>query len=525
MRPLLPPALLLIAACLLPLSRGAAGHGIAPAGVDPQQAGAPLNLIVFMDTQVQPGLLRLPDGPDGHARLETSLRQAADASQASLRRQLAAWQAQGRLLSFTPLWIVNAVAVTARADLLPELAQQPGVARLELDAEFPPPFAPAAPRLALASTLTAAAAANIALVHAPELWELGFAGQGVVIASLDTGVDLSHPELRGRWRGGKGSWYDPYGQHPAGPVDLNGHGTWTMGVMLGGSASGQTIGMAPQATWIAARIFADDGLARLSAVHQAFQWVLDPDGDVTTSDAPQLVNNSWTFNSLDCNREFAPDLQALLAAHITPVFAAGNYGPLAPSAPGPANNPGALAVGDTDGGDRLDPASSRGPNPCSDAPSPYPQLVAPGVAVSTTDLHGGYLAVSGTSFSAPHVTGALALLLSAYPGLAVSSQRRALLSAALDLGDPGPDDQFGAGRLDVLAAYHALASGAVPTDTPTPTPTPTDTPTSTPRLADTATPTATATPTGVSTPTPTETPPPVGSLPGPVVYLPLAQKH
>ena len=52
------------------------------------------------------------------------------------------------------------------------------------------------------------------MIHAPALRDLGGHGQGVIVANMDSGVDVSHPDLAGRWRGGSNSWYDPYGQHP-----------------------------------------------------------------------------------------------------------------------------------------------------------------------------------------------------------------------------------------------------------------------------------------------------------------------
>ena len=85
--------------------------------------------------------------------------------------------------------------------------------------------------------------------------------------------------------------------------------------------------MAPGARFIAARVFNDSGVSTDSAVHLAFQWLLDPDGNPATDDAPDVVNASWGALLATCDREFEPDLQALRAAHILPVFAAGNSGP------------------------------------------------------------------------------------------------------------------------------------------------------------------------------------------------------
>jgi len=82
--------------------------------------------------------------------------------------------------------------------------------------------------------------------------------------------------------------------------------------------------------------------------------------------------------------------------------------------------------------------------------------VAPDVSIKTTDLFGGYFNATGTSVAAPHVAGTLALLLSAFPYLTVGQQRVALSTTAVDLGSTGPDDTFGSGRIDVLAAHNSL---------------------------------------------------------------------
>ena len=279
----------------------------------------------------------------------------------------------------------------------------------------------------------------------------------------------------------------------------------------GGSSGGTAIGVAPQAQWIAAKIFNDSGSATASAIHLAFQWLLDPDGNPATDDAPAVVNNSWSYGTPGCNLLFQPDLQALLAAGIVPVFAAGNYGPTSPSDVSPSNYPEAFAVGAIDNNSSVYAYSSRGPTSCGrTSPAVYPAVAAPGVNVTTTDRYGLYGAYSGSSLAAPHVAGAMALLLSALPNLTVAQVESALTTSAVDIGPAGPDNTFGAGRVDVLAAYTALG-GAVPTPTSTPTSTPLPLPTDTPTQVPTATPTATA-PATVAPPTdtpaalPTDTP-------------------
>jgi subtilisin family serine protease len=352
-----------------------------------------------------------------------------------------------------PLWIANEVAVRAAPSVIRELAGRPDVHEVRPNLTIQ---APAPPAAAEGSASTAAAESNVAQVNAPALWDLGLRGQGVVVANMDTGVDATHPDLAGRWRGGNNSWYDPNGQHPTTPTDVSGHGTWTMGVMVGGDAGGSSIGVAPDAKWIAVKIFNDRGTTTATMIHHGFQWLLDPDGNPATTDAPNVVNNSWTMSVGGCNLDFQADLANLRAAGILPVFSAGNYGPSSGTVFSPANNPGAFAVGSVNDADVLDPYSSRGPSAC--AGSVAPRLAAPGVGIRTSDLYGGYLDATGTSLAAPHAAGALALLLSAAPGTTADRQQAALEAGAVDLGPPGGDPDYGNGRLDALASYQWLAT-------------------------------------------------------------------
>jgi subtilisin family serine protease len=384
--------------------------------------------------------------PGAAARI---LRARADLTQRPLREVLELRQAQGLVADFDLLWIVNAIAVTATPAVIRELAARQDVREIRPDLVVPAPQA-------TATATSAPAETNVALVNAPALWDLGYRGQGIVVANMDTGVDVTHPDLASRWRGGTNSWYDPNGEHPATPTDVSGHGTWTMGVMVGGDAGGSSVGVAPDATWIAVKIFNDRGTATSTGIHQGFQWLLDPDGNPATADAPDVVNDSWTMSAAGCLLDFQPDLANLRAAGILPVFAAGNYGSLSGSSRSPANNPEAFAVGATDDADVLYSYSSRGPSPCGQPV--YPQLVAPGVGIHTTDLYGLYADPTGTSVAAPHVAGALALLLQAFPGMSADRQAAVLESGAVDLGAAGPDNSYGDGRLDALVAYQWLAT-------------------------------------------------------------------
>ena len=129
-----------------------------------------------------------------------------------------------------------------------------------------------------------------------------------------------------------------------------------------------------------------------------------------------------------------------------------------PSSVSPANNRGAFAVGTVARSLKIGATSSRGPAACDG--STYPEVVAPGVSVRTTDLALSgtpqYASVSGTSYAAAHVSGAMALLLSADASLPLPRLERMLKSTARDLGKARADNVYGYGLIDVFAAYQAL---------------------------------------------------------------------
>ncbi|MDZ4718387.1 MAG: S8 family serine peptidase, partial [Roseiflexaceae bacterium] len=475
-------------------------------------ANQQISVIVIYKEQVDPHAISGNTRVERQRNLINALHQNAQLRQLGILAFLAKSYRAGSATAIKPLWIINAIAVTATSSVITELSQRPEVGQVA------PDFMVQAPVGAATSEPSGPVNPNISKINAPALWALGYQGQGIVIGSMDTGVDATHPDLAAQWRGGTNSWYDPYGQHPTTPADISGHGTWTMGVIVGRSGSGSAIGVAPQAQWIAAKIFRDNGTALASGIHQAYQWMLDPDGNPNTADAPDIVNNSWDYSNINgCDLTFEPDLQSLVAAGIVPVFAAGNYGSGGSSSVSPANNPSAFAVGATNNNDLIYSLSSRGPTTCGQTGSvTFPAVVAPGVAIGTSDLYGSYYTTSGTSLAAPHVSGVLALLMQAHPELSVAQLEAVLTTSAVDLGASGTDNNFGAGRIDAQAALNLLngtTSGnptATPTSTPTATSTPlataTATPTSTTLATNTPTATATNTPLATATPTATNTP-------------------
>jgi subtilisin family serine protease len=157
--------------------------------------------------------------------------------------------------------------VTAAEPLIRDLASRPEVREIRLDVRIPVP--------SLLSTKEAVSSPppvaewNIDRVRAPEVWALApaYNGAGTVVGSFDTGVELTHPDLYPSYRGNHSiSWFDPYNEHAA-PTDVNGHGTHTSGIAVGGDSTGSSIGVAPGARWIAAKGWDDAGNGYVSTFH------------------------------------------------------------------------------------------------------------------------------------------------------------------------------------------------------------------------------------------------------------------
>ncbi len=420
----------------------------------PPRPGGELSVILTLADKVNPGDFAGKDTPKGllRAQLITALKAKAGATQGPLVEFLNG-RGASRVIS---LWLINGLAVTAPAEVIQQLASFPGIESIRPDTQI----------MATPSIQGTAAPPewNLSMVRAPELWGAGQTGSGIVVANMDTGVDVNHPDLASKWRGGTNSWFDPNGEHST-PYDKTGHGTQTMGLLVGGGAGGTAIGMAPGAQWIAVKIFNDAGVASLSAIHLGFQWVLDPDGVPTIDDAADVVSNSWGFSDLvnTCFQEFEQDIKTLKAAEIAVVFSAGNGGPANLTSVSPANNPSGYAVGAIDQNSVVPDFSSRGPSACGG--SVYPEVVAPGVNVRTADLTAGgvfpnsYVSVSGTSFAAPHVSGAMALLLSGNRTATVAELEYVLKNTTLGCGSSMPNNTCGYGLINAAAASSLLGSG------------------------------------------------------------------
>lgn len=404
-------------------------------------------VIIRFSEQLDPTSYRHLPKKERRRQLVTELRTISGRSQKGLRQLL---QQRG-VSRLKDLWHINAIAIEADAELVALIASRPEVASVSLDGLVSLPFAqPAA---------LAAAEWNLSTIGIFDLWQQlqpAAAGSGQVVAIIDTGVDNSHPNLP-NWRGGPYDWYDPTNPLDLSdsPVDSDGHGTEVMGVLAGNSVGGEAIGVAPAALWIAANPFAS-GTASYGDLHSSFAWALDPDSNPATDDAPNVLNNSWALNNPGvCEPEFQADINLLKSAGIGVVFAAGNSGPAPSTSLSPSNNQNAVAVGAIDPSGEVAWFSARGNSACDG--SLFPELVAPGNEIWTAMPSSGYGSVAGTSYSAPHVSGVMALLMQAYPVATVAEIEAAITDSAVDLGPAGPDPDYGYGQIQAMNAWRYLA--------------------------------------------------------------------
>ncbi len=397
-----------------------------------------------------------------HFEVITTYQLHADTTQAALRELLDDYQDQGLVRSYRTFWITNGIAIEAKAEVIDQLAARADVGWLFLDypLELIEPVRVGGEDVEAARGIEP----GIENSNAPLLWALGIDGTGVIVSSLDTGVEGDHPAFASRWRGTHApvaeTWYDPAGASPNFPYDYWGHGTHTMGTMCGEDGNNQ-IGMAPGAEWISAAVIDVYGVDIYTEGIAAFEWSADPDGDPnTTDDVPAVSSNSWGIPYTQCEDAFWEAIDVVEAAGVVVVFAAGNEGPTGHSLRSPADRSttdfNAFSIGALQqGGTAIANFSSRGPSHCT-GNAIKPEISAVGVAVRSAYPGGDYTEMDGTSMATPHVAGAVALLRQAFPEATVEDIKYALYYSAVDLGATGNDNVFGNGRMDVMAAYNFL---------------------------------------------------------------------
>lgn len=299
-------------------------------------------------------------------------------------------------------------------------------------------------------------------IGAPQAWEVTTGASDIVIAVVDSGIDLEHEDLEAKvWRNtgeiafngkdddGNGYVDDVEGWHfytnGAGGdwlvSDDNGHGTHVSGIAAAATNNGKGVaGVAWDSPIMTVKVLGSDATGPYSSIAAGIIYAVD--------NGARIINLSLggeSFSQTLCNAVTTATSKGRIV-----VAASGNDGPAILY---PAMCPGALAVAATDASDEHASFSNAGSRI---------DLAAPGVNIWSTWyaslLHlGTYASRGGTSQAAPFVSGAAALVWSRWPGLTAGGVKAQLLATAKDVGQPGKDDETGWGRLDVAAAVAAPA--------------------------------------------------------------------
>lgn len=471
--------------------------------------GEEISFIIFLEDQADLSAAYKMKNQDARGwYVYNTLKQHAAQTQAPIIAEL---ESEGA--SYTSFWAANMIVAEGDLELVAAMAARPDVKMIEsndptdwiLDGEDGPTGTDEGDSPEEANFTTP----GLNNVNAPLVWNLGFNGQGIVVANQDTGMRWTHSALINKYRGWISgttadhnyNWHDSVharitsadggtgttgtnscGYNVVAPCDDHGHGTHTTGTIVGDGGAGTSaapnqIGVAPGAKWIGCRNM-DIGNGRPSTYSECFQFFIAPtdlnNQNPDPTKRPHVINNSWGCppSELCAANTLFTIVQNTQAAGIFVVVSAGNDG----SACNTVQDPPAIydmsfSVGAINGStNALASFSSRGPVNVDGSGRMKPDISAPGQTVRsslrTSDT--AYGNMSGTSMAGPHVVGAVALLWSARPNLVRDDARTKWLltrsanptvtvpnnSAGCGGSASIPNNHFGWGRIDVLAAYN-----------------------------------------------------------------------
>ncbi len=386
-----------------------------------------------------------------------------------------------------PLWIVNLVNCYATVEVIRQLEEFPGVERVDYDKvqQILDTGWETSPVMSADKLNPPDIAWNINLIGAPQVWEDGYTGEGIVVAVLDTGVNAGHADLTGRmWEHpvfvnhGYNFVEDNHNTH-----DYHGHGTHCAGTVAGNGAAGSITGVAPEATIMALKVLSNQGSGTEAGVWEAIGFSIEYGADIMS------LSLGWPHGAEPDRAAWRIAMENAMNAGVIAAVAAGNeggggMGTLPPpnnirtpgDCPAPWTHPDQFAeggnsavvtVGATTSADDVAGFSSKGPvtwqnvNPFNDYPLSQglfvPDVVAPGHEILSLvhNSNTGYTVKSGTSMAAPAVAGLMALMLSKNPLLTPEEISQILEETSVPLHE-GKNNVSGSGRIDAHAALEAV---------------------------------------------------------------------
>jgi serine protease AprX len=482
------PLALACAAAFSPLMAAEVEPGLRASA---QQTGS-VDTLIVLEARAPKQLLRT-DGNylERRRNLVDTLRATADVTQADLRAWL---DSQG--IAYRPFWIVNMIQATLTPAQMDALATRDDVAKIESNRAYrlkqPAENLPQPESQPEDQTQGADAAEPLATewgvnkVRAPMVWAAGYTGQGIVIAGQDTGIRWTHNAIKAKYRGWNGvtadhnyNWHDSIhvtgsscGADSLVPCDDHGHGSHTIGTMVGDDGGSNQVGVAPGAKWIGCRNM-NSGDGTPARYNECAQWLLAPT-DLAGSNpqpdlAPDVVSNSWGCPSSEgctAGTEVQQAIENLVAGGIVFVAAAGNDGSSCSSIfDAPATYDASFTIGSMTSSDTMSGFSGRGP--VAGLAGVKPDVIAPGSNVRSINnsSDSGYMTISGTSMATPHVAGVVALIMSVDKSLRGDPARveQILRDTAIPLTDTQvcggipattfPNNVQGMGRVDAWNAF------------------------------------------------------------------------
>jgi subtilisin family serine protease len=438
------------------------------------------------------------------------LKHLAATTQGHLHGFLASAEQAGRASDIRSIWLANGIAARLTSATIDELLGFDEIRIVLWDPELPQsaiqditePMEPVP-----ASSEDMQIWWQLDYVRAPEVWALGYQGEGSVVAIVDTGVDRNHTDLTTHiWNNtdeipGNGidddqngfiddTWGWNFELNNNNPVPGASHGTGCAGIVAGDGTAGTNTGVAPRALLMALRF------GSISQWVRCFEYATTNGADVISCSNSE----KWHFPLKPNYDSWRATTDNLLLTGIFHANSIGNEGdnqntdpiPFNIAAPGCCPSPwrhpqqvqagvsGVVGCGAVDQANVIAPYSSVGPFAWEDIRVHWPEyphtmrpefqdypwwgglpgllkpdVIAPGPNTRTTSVGSGYMTFSGTSAATPHVAGAMALIAQANPNLTPEQMSMILETTAFDLGPAGKDNVYGAGRLDCYAAVQA----------------------------------------------------------------------
>ena len=455
-----------------------------------------ISINIILKAQYDPSELRLKADVFSNRKAKRAfvineLQDYAKSTQIGVLESLNTLKGMDEVQGITSHWLCNVINCKATADAINEIAANPDVLIIGYNKEQHCLFGDETAKPASGSNKEITQ--NIYQVNADDVWALGYTGEDVIVAVVDTGVNYNHQDLADHLWSSDPNYphhgYDCY-NNDNDPMDDFGHGTHCAGTICGDGTAGSQTGMAPNATLMCVKVLNSSGNGSIDQICSGVEFAVAHGAD--------LFSMSLGFGGGGTTAErvqFRTVMVNTLAAGIPGAVAAGNEGNSLYQYPVPNNvrvpgncpppwlNPDqtvtggiscVICIGAVDYNDAAAYFTSHGPVTWQSVPGfldyPYnpgiglirPDVCAPGVDIKSLDYSGtsGYTLMSGTSMATPCTAGVISLMLSKNHDLTPEEIDEILETTAVKLSQT-KDNIFGSGRIDALAAVNEVTNGPV----------------------------------------------------------------